>query len=83
MCFLLSQLFFCTDGRFAVSHADAAGDRVVFLKAAFSAYSRIVDVIELGQRADLCAVAVHLFSGMSSLATLPWPQHSGVYQKVE
>lgn len=35
----------------------------MFLKKAFSAYSRIVDVIDMSQRADLCAVAIHLFSG--------------------
>lgn len=50
----------------AVSQGDSAADRIVFLRKAFAAYSRIVDVIDMSQRADLSAVAIHLFSGEST-----------------
>jgi hypothetical protein len=47
----------------AVSPADSIADRVAFLKTAFAAFVRIVETMEMTQRADLCAVAIHLFAG--------------------
>ena len=46
------------------THSDTAADRVPFLKAGFNAYARIVECIEPTQRADLYAVAIHLFSDL-------------------
>ncbi|ORX36130.1 armadillo-type protein [Kockovaella imperatae] len=46
------------------SQADGAVDRVVFLRAAFTAYTKIVECIEPTQRADLYAVAIHLFGDL-------------------
>lgn len=46
-----------------VAHSETAADRVAFIRSGFAAYARIVDVIEMSQRADLSAVAIHLFSG--------------------
>ncbi|CAK9780383.1 putative clathrin-coated vesicle protein [Cutaneotrichosporon oleaginosum] len=46
------------------SHSEAAADRVAFIRSGFAAYSRIVDVMEMSQRADLSAVAIHLFSDL-------------------
>ncbi|ORY24869.1 putative clathrin-coated vesicle protein [Naematelia encephala] len=43
------------------SYSDTVTDRVHLLKTAFLAYARIVECIDAPQRADLCAVAVHLF----------------------
>jgi hypothetical protein len=46
------------------SHSEAAADRVAFIRSGFAAYSRIVDVMDMAQRADLSAVAIHLFSDL-------------------
>ena len=39
---------------------DSAQDRVDCLKTAFDAYSRVIDVCDMSQRADLCAGGLHL-----------------------
>ncbi|KAL7423379.1 hypothetical protein Q5752_002682 [Cryptotrichosporon argae] len=44
--------------------SDSAADRAAFLRTTFLAYTRIVESIDLGQRADLSAVAIHLFADM-------------------
>jgi HEAT repeat protein len=46
------------------SPTDSAADRVAFFKTAFAAYVRIVEIMDRVQRADLCAVAVHLFADL-------------------
>lgn len=46
------------------SYNDSAVDRIACLRAAFTAYSKIVDVIDASQRADLCAVVLHLFGDL-------------------
>ncbi|KAK4685134.1 HEAT repeat-containing protein 5, partial [Tremellales sp. Uapishka_1] len=43
-------------------YSDTAADRISFLKVAFGGFSKIVDTIDISQRADLCAVGIHLFS---------------------
>lgn len=46
------------------SHQDTLADRINMLSVAFTAYVNIVESIEPTQRADLLAVAVHLFNDL-------------------
>ena len=46
------------------SHNDTLQDRNTLLRAGFTAYAKIVDSIEPTQRADLLAVALHLFGDL-------------------
>lgn len=62
--YVLRQTIPSRDVASTFSHGEPAASRVAFLKRAFSAYSRIVDVIGMSQRADLCAVAIHLFADL-------------------
>ena len=43
-------------------HSDSQADRVALLKSGFTAYAQVVEAIEATQRADLMAVAIHLYS---------------------
>jgi hypothetical protein len=46
------------------TYADTQADRVAFLRTAFSAFGRTVECVETVQRADLCAVGLHLFEDL-------------------
>lgn len=43
------------------SHTDSLVDRVALLRSGFTAYAKVVESIEATQRADLMAVAIHLY----------------------
>lgn len=61
--FVLRETIPSRDTKSSLSSSDPAADRVAFLRAAFASYVKIVEVMDMGQRADLCAVAIHLFAG--------------------
>jgi len=43
-------------------HNDSPADRIGLLKSAFAASAKVAECIEATQRADLLAVAIHLYS---------------------
>ncbi|KAL1408350.1 hypothetical protein Q8F55_005159 [Vanrija albida] len=62
--FVLRQTIPSPNSPSAFSPSESVADRAAFIKAGFAAYSRVVDVMDLGQRADLSAVAIHLFTDL-------------------
>ena len=52
------------DNPSSFTHADLALDRIAFYKTAFTVYSITIGCIEAAQRADLCAVGLHLFGDL-------------------
>lgn len=62
--FVLRQTISTAETPSSFNFADSASDRIAFHKSAFSAFSTIVGCIEAAQRADLCAVGLHLFGDL-------------------
>lgn len=62
--FVLRQTIPTIDNPSLFTQADSAQDRIAFYKTAFSAYSTVVSCVEATQRADLCAVGLHLVSDL-------------------
>lgn len=62
--FVLRQTIPTIDTPSSFTVTDSASDRIAFFKTAFAAYSTIVGCIEPAQRADLCAVGLHLFGDL-------------------
>lgn len=60
--FVLRGTIPSADVQSSFTYADTAGERVAFLRSAFSAFARVVDTIDAAQRADLFAVGLHLFT---------------------
>ena len=50
------------DTQSTFSHADPQADRIALLGKGFIACAKVIECIEATQRADLLAVAVHLYS---------------------
>jgi hypothetical protein len=49
------------DVQSSFSYNDTASDRITFLRSSFAAFTKVVDTLEVTQRADLYAVGLHLF----------------------
>lgn len=62
--YTLRQTVPSRDTQSVLSYSDSLIDRVTFFRSAFTAFARVVDCIEVTQRADLCAVGLHLFTDL-------------------
>lgn len=59
--YTLRQIISSPEVRSVFNYSDSASERIVCLRAGFSAFGRITDCIDPVQRGDLCAVGIHLF----------------------
>ncbi|WWD21891.1 hypothetical protein CI109_106379 [Kwoniella shandongensis] len=64
--FVLRQVIPTKEVKTAFHHQDSLADRVAFLRTGFTALGRVIECIEVTQRADLYAVGVHLFMDLLS-----------------
>ncbi|OCF33994.1 clathrin-coated vesicle protein [Kwoniella heveanensis BCC8398] len=62
--FVLRQVIPTKEVKSTFSHHDTQLDRIAFLRSAFTAYARVVECIEITQRADLYSVGIHLFTDL-------------------
>jgi len=58
-------------------YSDTSVDRVTFLKRGFAGYARVVDSLDIIQRADLYAGGILLFAGEVLFPKIQMVKHTG------